>query len=293
MSVDRFNVPAILIAVVVVCAALNVASVVFAPMALALLIVAMLWPVQHMLQSVMPRSLALMLSVVLLVVVFALFGSVTLWAFGRTARWIINDVSRFQAAYDQLTVWLEGHGIAVAAIWTEHFNTGSAISLIQTISGRLNTTMSFWVVVLVYVFPLRFIMEAAFAALSGGALPGSPLAEDANDLRFLYVAYGAGCLALSTLYALLYRHHLRRGQPAPDLALTGRIWISNWSILAIMSASSVILALAAPGDVARWAPGFIYMGIPVLIGVSLALRAREFSALSATTDSVDTGDSTS
>ncbi len=152
MSVDRFNVPAILIAVVVVCAALNVASVVFAPMALALLIVAMLWPVQHMLQSVMPRSLALMLSVVLLVVVFALFGSVTLWAFGRTARWIINDVSRFQAAYDQLTVWLEGHGIAVAAIWTEHFNTGSAISLIQTISGRLNTTMSFWVVVLVYVF---------------------------------------------------------------------------------------------------------------------------------------------
>jgi hypothetical protein len=35
------------------------------------------------------------------------------------------------------------------------------------------------------------------------------------------------------------------------------------------------------------------MGIPVLIGVSLALRAREFSALSATTDSVDTGDSTS
>ena len=148
-------------------------------------------------------------------------------------------------------------------------------------------------VVLVYVFPLRFIMEAAFAALSGGALPGSPLAEDADDLRFLYVAYGAGCLALSTLYALLYRHHLRRGQPVPDLALTGRIWISNWSILAIMSASSVILALAAPGDVARWAPGFIYMGIPVLIGVSVALRAREFSAVSGTTDPVDTGDPTS
>ena len=152
MSVDRFNVPAILIAVVVICAALNVASGVFAPLALALLIIALLWPVQRTLQAFMPRSLALLFSLVSLIIVFAAFSYMTLWAFGRTARWIINDVSRFQSVYDQLTVWLEGHGIAVAAIWTEHFNTSSAISLIQTISGRLNTTMSFWVVVLVYVF---------------------------------------------------------------------------------------------------------------------------------------------
>ena len=62
---------------------------------------------------------------------------------------------------------------------------------------------------LLYVFPLRFIMESAFAALSGGVLPGSPLAQDAADLRFVCVSYGAGCLALSTLYALLYRHHLK------------------------------------------------------------------------------------
>ncbi|MCZ8271633.1 MAG: AI-2E family transporter [Beijerinckiaceae bacterium] len=152
MSVDRFNVPAILIAVVVICAALNVASGVFAPLALALLIIALLWPVQHTLQAFMPRSLALLFSLLSLIIVFVLFSYMTLWAFGRTARWIINDVSRFQSVYDQLTVWLEGHGIAVAAIWTEHFNTSSAISLIQTISGRLNTTMSFWFVVLVYVF---------------------------------------------------------------------------------------------------------------------------------------------
>lgn len=68
------------------------------------------------------------------------------------ARWIINDTARFQAAYDQLTLWLEGHGVAVAAIWADHFNVGSVIGIIQTITGRLNTTMSFWVVVFVYVF---------------------------------------------------------------------------------------------------------------------------------------------
>jgi predicted PurR-regulated permease PerM len=100
----------------------------------------------------MPRMLALMVTVVALVVVFALFGSLILWAFGRVARWGINDAGRFQAAYDQLATWLESHGIAVAAIWADHFNVASAISLMQTITGRINTTLSFWVVVLVYVF---------------------------------------------------------------------------------------------------------------------------------------------
>lgn len=153
MAIDRLHSAAtILIATVVVSAALFVASSVFAPMALALLIIALLWPVQHTLQTRMPRGLALLLSVMFLVVVFALFGSLVLWAFGRVARWMVQDMSRFQAAYAQLTLWLEGHGIAVAAIWSENFNASSVISLIQTISGRLNTTLSFWVVVLVYVF---------------------------------------------------------------------------------------------------------------------------------------------
>ena len=74
MSVDRFNVPAILIAVVVICAALNVASGVFAPLALALLIIALLWPVQHTLQAFMPRSLALLFSLLSLIIVFVLFS---------------------------------------------------------------------------------------------------------------------------------------------------------------------------------------------------------------------------
>ena len=74
--------------------------------------------------------------------------------------------------------------------------------------------------------------------------------------------------------------------------MTGRIWISNRSILAIVSASSIGLASAVSGDAARWVPGFAYMAIPLLIGVSMSLRAREFSALGATSAPVDTGDTT-
>jgi len=83
--------------------------------------------------------------------VFAGFGYLTAWGFGRVAQALLADASRFQSLYDQMTAWLDGHGIAVAGIWTEHFNVGWFLRVVQGITGRLNTTLSFWVVTIVYV----------------------------------------------------------------------------------------------------------------------------------------------
>lgn len=153
----------------------------------------------------------------------------------------------------------------------------------------LSTALSLAVVfvVLLYVFPLRLIMEGAVHALSGGILPGDDLTQGIEDLRFLYIAYGAGCLMLATLFALLYRHHLRGGDPTPGQAFSGRIWISNWTILAVVSATSITLAATLRGEAAAWAPGFAYMAVPALIGVAMAFRYRQLAALEA----VDTGGS--
>lgn len=154
----------------------------------------------------------------------------------------------------------------------------------------LSTVLSLAVVfvVLLYVFPLRLIMEGAVHALSGGLLPGDDLTRGIDDLRFLYIAYGAGCLMLATLFALLYRHHLRQGDPTPSQAFSGRIWISNWTVLAIVSAVSIALAVWLRGEAAAWAPGFSYMAVPALIGIGMVFRYREMAALQA----VDTGEAT-
>lgn len=141
----------VLIAAILAIAALSVASSVFAPVAFALFIIALVWPLQKSLQAALPRLLALAISVVVMVVAFAAFGSLIVWAFGRVARWIVSDAARFQSFYDQATAWLEGHGIAVAGVWSETFNVGWILRTVQTITGRLNSTLSFWLVVLVYV----------------------------------------------------------------------------------------------------------------------------------------------
>lgn len=143
--------PQILIAVVVILAALSAASSVFAPVAFALFIIAIVWPLQRTLQSVLPRLGALAISVLVMVIGFLAFGSMIAWAFSRVGRWIVSDAARFQDFYGHIIVWLEGHGVAAAGVWSETFNIGWVLRIAQTITGRINTTLSFWLVVLVYV----------------------------------------------------------------------------------------------------------------------------------------------
>jgi predicted PurR-regulated permease PerM len=139
------------IAVILAIAALSTASSVFAPVAFALFIVALVWPLQKALQRALPRLVALAISIVVMIVAFVGFGSLIIWAFGRVGRWIVSDAARFQLFYDQTTTWLEGHGIVVAGAWSETFSVSWMLRLAQTITGRLNSTLSFWLVVLVYV----------------------------------------------------------------------------------------------------------------------------------------------
>ncbi len=82
-------------------AALSVASSVFAPVAFALFIIALVWPLQRSLQGFLPRMLALAISIVVMVLAFFAFGSLIVWAFGRVGRWIAADAVRFQQFYDQ------------------------------------------------------------------------------------------------------------------------------------------------------------------------------------------------
>ncbi|MGF7206181.1 putative PurR-regulated permease PerM [Skermanella aerolata] len=140
-----------LIGVAVILGALSYASAVFAPVIFALFLIALSWPMQRWLQRRLPRLIALLISILVLFVTFFGFASIIVWGFSRVGRWAVANMGLFQALYDQLTAGLEAHGIAVAGLWAEHFNVGLLFGVMQRVTGQLNTTLSFWVVVLVYV----------------------------------------------------------------------------------------------------------------------------------------------
>src|SRR5215475_3198342 len=152
MTADRgFRTAVVLIATIAILAAIHFASSVFAPLAFALFIIAIVWPLQNRLQSRLPKLIALAIVMVVVVVVLMAFASLIAWGFGRVAQGLLSDAARFQLLYERVTAWLEGHGIAVAALWAEHFNIRWLVRAVQDVTGRLNTTLTFWLIVLVYV----------------------------------------------------------------------------------------------------------------------------------------------
>jgi AI-2 transport protein TqsA len=140
-----------IIAAVLLAAAASQASTVFAPLALALFIIAIVWPLQHRLQSWMPMLLALSITMVVTVAVGLAFASLAVWGFGRVGRSLVADTARYQALYGSMVTWLDGHGISVAGLWAEHFNVAWLLRATQYVTGRVNTTFSFWLITLIYV----------------------------------------------------------------------------------------------------------------------------------------------
>lgn len=153
----------ILIAIILVCAALISASVVFAPLALALFAIALMWPLQSRLESILPKLIALLICMCVILFGFVLFGWLIVWAFSRVARAAVADVARFQAVYEQIADWFNQHGAVVGSIWSEHFNVGWLLRAVQNVGVRLNSITSFSIVALVYIL-LGLLEVTAFKA---------------------------------------------------------------------------------------------------------------------------------
>jgi predicted PurR-regulated permease PerM len=147
-----------LAAVVVVFAALWVAEAVFAPIAFALFVVACLWPLQTRLEARFPRLLATLLGLATAILVVGAFGYVVVWGFGRVGHRLVAEAGRFVALYEQAVEWLEYRGIGAAGLWGEYANVGLLIRLVQEAAFQIRATMSFSVVVLVYV--MLVLLEA-------------------------------------------------------------------------------------------------------------------------------------
>jgi AI-2 transport protein TqsA len=124
---------------------------VFAPFAFALFVIAMVWPLQRRLETSLPKIVALAISMVVTTVVVVAFGSLIAWGFSRVIRSLIADASRLQVLYSQTLDWLESHGIVLAGLWAEHFNVGWLIRVLQTTTGRANSTLTFLLIVVTYV----------------------------------------------------------------------------------------------------------------------------------------------
>jgi len=179
----------VIVAAILVLLILQQLRSVFAPLTFALLVIAIVWPVQRTLQRWMPKLVALAFSALLTFLFVTTFASLGVWAFSRITRDLIGQAAQFQLLYDQAVTWLEGHGIATAGLLTEYLNMGWIVRVLQQILGTLNSMLSFSLVVIVYVVLGLLEVDLAARRLDGmtnrdtGRALAQGIAETAGKLR--------------------------------------------------------------------------------------------------------------
>lgn len=124
-------------------------------------------------------------------------------------------------------------------------------------------------VVLVYVFPLRMLVESGFVWISRGRLPGEIFIHTLSDLRQLFLVYGLGFAVLAGLFVSLFAHAARAADRlgvTPEGAAIASASAQIWTIVASAGVLSALLTFA-PLQRAPWLPGFAYWSIPVAIWI--------------------------
>ena len=195
--------------------ALAAAQAVFAPLAFALFIIAIAWPLQRRLQADMPRLIALAVTMTVTILVMIIFASLVVWATGRVSRFVVSDAARLQALYGSMTSWLEGHGIEIAGLWASYFSGDQLIRRAQQVTVLLNSAASFLIVVFIYVMLGLLEMDDARrklqswrhgklgqALLSGGAITAIKLRRYMLVRTLMSVATGLLVWAFAWLAGL-------------------------------------------------------------------------------------------
>jgi uncharacterized membrane protein len=147
-------------------------------------------------------------------------------------------------------------------LWLAHNNWSRRYGLDDPPAVLLSLLLVF--VTLVFVYPLRMLFESFFAWISFGALPASFTIGSIDNLRAMFIVYGASFATMSACIAALYWHAWRRrvalGLDEHECRGTlERIGMFGWIVL--LSVVSMLSTLLLQPGLPEWTygmPGMIY-----------------------------------
>lgn len=136
---------------ILVLALLYFARPAFIPLAFALFTIAIVWPLQDLLQRWMPKLLALLFTLLTAILVILLIGSIVLWGFSRLAQWLFVNAGRYQLIFTEWVHWLEEQGISIISPIVDRFDVNWLSRTVQDIALHLNSLTGYTVIIFILV----------------------------------------------------------------------------------------------------------------------------------------------
>jgi uncharacterized membrane protein len=165
----------------------------------------------------------------------------------------------------------------IAWVWASHASWCRKYGLEDGPTVLLSCILVF--LVLVYIFPLRMMMQGLFSALSSGYLPSEMTYTSMSEVRFMFVFYSIGFWSLSANFCALFFYAMKQKE---KLQLTHfevfqtRTDLQSWGIVNVVSIVSVMFAFFADKESLSWS-GYIYFSLFPLLYAHAIVRKRQLN----------------
>lgn len=134
--------------------------------------------------------------------------------------------------------------------------------------------------VLVYVYPLKFIAYGFISWLSAGSVPSPVRVDTVDELYALFAIYAGGFMSMALTLMGLYAYAWSQREPlhlnAAERLQTGHELL-GWGLLAGFGLLSLLLALCLPPQPVPW-PGIVFCGLSVVMPVFGVWSSRRVAA---------------
>jgi AI-2 transport protein TqsA len=121
------------------------------PVAFAVFIIALVWPLQRRLQAGLPQVIAVLFTAGVALLAIGVGGWLVVWGFGAIAHWVIANAARLQGLYMHVADLLEQRGLYAAELFAGQVNVLWLVQVLRAIGGSLQGVLTFSVVTFVFV----------------------------------------------------------------------------------------------------------------------------------------------
>lgn len=198
-------------------------------------------------------------------------------AFAFAVTMLVISVDSIPSSFDEFLVAVKEIPAFAASfaiitwIWYEHAEWNKKFGLEDSKSVALSCLLVF--IVLIYIYPLRLMMQGLFSFLSGGFLEFDLQFEAIWQVRFLFAFYAMGFFLLSITFVLLYKNGLAQTRDNPESTIDRNVEtmeLKSWFCTSLVCVLAFVLAVILPRQYIGFS-GFTYF---LLFPVQFLLRSK-------------------
>ncbi len=186
---------------------------------------------------------------------------------------IPNNFEEFMLAIKQIPSFAASFAI-ITWIWHTYTVWNRRYGLEDSLAVFLSCSLIF--LVLIYIYPLKIMMQSLFASLSEGYFPSAMEFAAYWEIRFMFGFYATGFLLLSMNFIALYWHAKTKKQ---KLALNdAEIFDTNseilqWIVTGLVCLLALVSAILLPLDYLAFSGYSYFLLFPLLTFVEVS-RSR-------------------